>query len=120
LEKRRRWDTATESVLEDRFRALLAVGDLPSPCPQYVVRDPKGRAIARADFAFPNHKVLVELDSEAHHMDRMTFRNDRRKQNGAAVLGWTVLRYTWWDLVEQPWRVRTEVAASLEGAAQGP
>jgi hypothetical protein len=32
------------------------------------------------------------------------------------VLGWNVLRYTWWDLREHPWRVVSEVRSALASA----
>ncbi len=113
LAARRRWDTVTESTLEDEFRRMLADGGLPMPQPQYVVRDKSGDLVCRADFAYPAVRVLVELDSEAHHLDRLTFRRDRSKQNQAVTLGWTVLRYTWWDLTEEPARVCREIESVL-------
>ncbi len=116
LEARRRWDHVTESALEDEFRKLLAEMGLPPVQSQYVVRDEADRFVCRADFAYPHACVLIELDSEAHHLDRMSFRRDRAKQNRATTLGWTVLRYTWWDLVEEPGRVCNEVRTALEAA----
>ena len=115
LKARRQWDTATESVLEDEFRKLIAERGLPIPELQYEVRDELGVLLSRADFAYPKHRTLIELDSEAHHMDRLTFRRDRRKQNRAVILGWTVLRYTWWDISEEPGRVIAEIGAKLAG-----
>ena len=53
LAARRKWDEPTESALEDRFRRLLADAGLPDPLPQFVVRDRRGRFVARADFAYP-------------------------------------------------------------------
>jgi very-short-patch-repair endonuclease len=113
IEARARWDAATESELEDRFRRLLADAGLPDPEPQFVVRDRNGTFVARADFAYPAARLLVELDSEAHHLDRIAFRRDRSKHNRASMLGWLVLRYTWWDLVEEPGRVCSEVRAAV-------
>jgi len=113
LEARRRWDTTTDSALEDRFRRVLAEFGCPDPVPQYEVVDDEGRLIARVDFAYPAASVAIELDSERYHMDRITFRGDRRKQNQAVVIGWTLLRYTWWDVVEEPWRVCNEITAAL-------
>ena len=84
---------------------------------QYDVRDRDGRFVCRADFAYPTHRLLIELDSEAHHLDRLTFRRDRAKQNRAVVLGWTVLRYTWWDVKNEGDRVVSEIAAQLDAAS---
>ena len=113
LAARRRWDSVTESALEDLFRKVAAEGGLPDPLPQFVVRDQHDRFVCRADFAYPMAHVLIELDSEAYHSDRLSMRRDRFKQNGAVVLGWTVLRYTWWDLDQTPGRVWSEIRALL-------
>ena len=113
LKARSRWDNKTESALEDEFRKLVADWGLPMPELQYEVRDELGILVSRADFAYPEERLLIELDSEAHHMDRMTFRRDRSKQNRAIVLGWTVLRYSWWDVVEAPARVYQEIRQAL-------
>jgi hypothetical protein len=113
VEARRRWDSATESALEDLFRRVVADVGIPDACEQYVVMDDRDRFVCRADFAYPDAGVLIELDSEAHHLDRMAFRRDRSKQNGAAVLGWTVLRYTWWDLKDNPGRVVADLRSLL-------
>ncbi|MCP3974273.1 MAG: DUF559 domain-containing protein [bacterium] len=117
LVARRRWDTATESALEDRFRELLADFGLRQPAPQFVLTSDEGSFICRTDFAYPDAQVLIELDSEAHHLDRITFRRDRAKQNLAATMGWTVLRYTWWDLIEEPHRVCREIQELVPGTA---
>ncbi|MCL1692521.1 MAG: type IV toxin-antitoxin system AbiEi family antitoxin domain-containing protein [Actinomycetia bacterium] len=113
LEARRRWDGATASDLEDLFRAVLDRWAVPVGVAQYEVHNPPGLLASRPDFAYPEHLLAVELDSEGFHMDRLTFRNDRRKQNQLELLGWRVLRYTWWDLVNRPGEVAAEVAAAL-------
>jgi very-short-patch-repair endonuclease len=119
LEERRRWDTATESVLEDLFRKTVARLGLPAPEEQYTLRDASGLFICRADFAYPRFRLLIELDSEAHHMDRMTFRGDRAKQNQAAAVGWTVLRFTWWDLRDGPHRIVAQIKAIMAAHQPG-
>lgn len=116
LEARRHWDSSTESALEDEFKKLVTESGLPRPQFQFVLRDRWDSFVCRADFAYPDARILIELDSEAHHLDRMAFRRDRSKQNQAVVLGWTVLRYTWWDLVEDPGRVCSEINAALIAA----
>ena len=113
LDSRKQWDGATESALEDLFRKTVAEMGLPSPATQYVVRDDGDEFVCRADFAYPRQRVLIELDSEAHHLDRITFRRDRAKQNRAVVLGWTVLRFTWWDLMHDPYRAGAQIRDAL-------
>jgi hypothetical protein len=102
IEERLKWEGLTESELEDKFRRLIHLSGLPRPVPQFQLRDARGRFVCRADFAYPDRHLLVELDSEAFHMDRSTFQRDRDKQNRALALGWTTLRFTWSDLTKRP------------------
>ncbi len=110
VQERLRWDSVTESELEDRFRHVVERSGLPLPEPQYVLRDLNGEFVCRADFAYPERRVLIELDSEAFHMDRESFRGDRRKQNRALALGWHTLRFTWHDLTTDPGGVLSTLA----------
>ncbi|WP_328811930.1 type IV toxin-antitoxin system AbiEi family antitoxin domain-containing protein [Rhodococcus sp. NBC_00297] len=66
------------------------------------------------DFAFPHARVCVEIDGWAFHSDSAAFHRDRIRQN---VLSreWTVLRYTWRDLVERPDEVAAEVRRFVTG-----
>ncbi|MEA2023131.1 MAG: DUF559 domain-containing protein [Actinomycetota bacterium] len=113
LEARRQWDGATASDLEDLYRAVLDRWAVPIGIAQHEVHNPSGTFVSRPDFAYPESHLAVELDSEGFHMDRLTFRYDRRKQNQLELLGWRVLRYTWWDLVNRPREVAAEVQAAL-------
>jgi hypothetical protein len=113
LEQRLRWDRATESELEDLFRNVWSHPGRPEPAAQHVIVDGTGRFVCRADFAFPDARLRIELDSEAYHMDRPTFRKDRSVQNRTELLGWRTLRYTWWDLTSRPAAVVAEVADAL-------
>ena len=106
------WDTTSESALEDRFRRLIADSDLPEPTPQYRVREGP-TIVCRADFAYPDRQILIELDGERYHMDRATFQRDREKQNRAHALGWVVYRFTWRQLVDTPAVVIATLATAL-------
>ncbi len=113
LEARRQWDGATASDLEDLFRAVLDRCAVPIGVAQHEVHDPAGALVSRRDFAYPERLLAIELDSEGFHMNRLAFRHDRRKQNRLELLGWRVLRYTWWDLINRPGEVASEVRAAL-------
>lgn len=102
LVKRLAWDQITESQLEDRFLRLVQSYELPRPETQYVVRDPSGDFVARADFAYPEARLLVELDGAAYHTDPVSFQRDRSRQNRLVALGFVVLRFTYWDLMAAP------------------
>ena len=113
LEARRQWDGATASDLEDLFRAVLNRWSVPIGIAQHEVHDRADALVSRPDFAYPDRLLAIELDSEGFHMNRLAFRHDRRKQNQLELLGWRVLRYTWWDLVNRPAEVAAEVKAAL-------
>ena len=68
-----------------------------------------------ADFAFPRSRVAVEVDGWAWHVDVERFRRDRRKQNVLELAGWTVLRFTWHDLIQRPEAVIAEIGAAIAG-----
>jgi very-short-patch-repair endonuclease len=101
VQERRQWVGRTESELEDAFKRLIITSGLPMPESQFEVVDRFGDFVSRADFAYPQARVLIELDGVAFHMDRETFQRDREKQNRAELLGWRVLRYTWQDVIER-------------------
>lgn len=67
----------------------------------------------KVDVGFVNEKVALEVDGWAFHSDQEVFQIDRKRQNAIALLGWTVLRFTWLDLTEYPQRVIAEIARAL-------
>jgi hypothetical protein len=101
VEERATWNTLTESPLEDLFRRLVSRSNLPMPVEQFQVFNGL-REVCRADFAYPDHMIVIELDSERYHMDPDTFQRDRLKQNELQALGWRVYRFTWRQLQDDP------------------
>ncbi|CAN5590356.1 type IV toxin-antitoxin system AbiEi family antitoxin domain-containing protein [soil metagenome] len=77
----------------------------------WVANYPIGRY--KVDVAFTDDKLVIEVDGWAFHSDPATFREDRARQNQIALLGWQVLRFTWFDLTEQPERVIAEIRRVL-------
>ena len=53
------------------------------------------------DFTFVAERVLVEVDGWAWHSTPDRFVRDRQRQNELVQAGWTVLRFTWFDLTER-------------------
>lgn len=111
IEVRLEWTGLTASTFEDRFRSLVASSNLELPTAQYEVFDDIGVFVCRADFAYPDRGALIELDSEGFHMDPATFRADREKQNRVQQLGWTVYRFTWRQIVDDPDSVLSVLAS---------
>lgn len=100
-----------ESEAERRFLALLRDSGITG----WVLglETPAGEV----DVAFPLARVAVEVDGWAWHVDVDRFRADRRKQNALVLDGWTLLRFTWHDLVNRPDAVVAQLRAALRHAA---
>lgn len=106
-------DARCGSALESVCRVLLAGAGLPAPETQLVVRGRDGRVVGRVDFAWPEQRLVVEADGFAFHADRRQYREDRRRTNALVLAGWTVLRFSWEDVVEAPDAVVAAVRAAL-------
>jgi len=68
------------------------------------------------DFCFPAQRLAVEIDGFAYHSGVAEFRRDRQRQNILVSAGWTVLRFTWWDLLERPETVAMQVLHALSAS----
>jgi hypothetical protein len=74
-----------------------------------VARDRQPRA-ARPDVRIRRRDLA---DTDLVHSGADRFRADRRRQNALVLAGWTVLRFTWDDLVHRPAHVLTEIREAL-------
>jgi very-short-patch-repair endonuclease len=63
--------------------------------------------------AFPESMLAIEVDGWAWHMDAARTQADKRRQHALVRAGWTILRYTWHDLVERPKVVLAEIAHAI-------
>lgn len=80
-----------------RLRDAAIVGwvaNLPVDLPGY------GRAVL--DVAFPELKVLVEVDGWAFHRDLKAYLRDAARQNALAAEGWIVVRTNWHEITGTP------------------
>lgn len=71
------------------------------------------------DFAFPEHRLAVEVDGWAWHRDVERFRRDRQRQNALVLAGWTILRFTWHDLTQRAGEVIAVIRAGLDDRQLG-
>jgi very-short-patch-repair endonuclease len=90
-----------DSVLEVRFLRLVERSGLPKPRIQYEIRH-DGVLVARVDFFFPGVRLIVELDGLGAHRTATALQRDLERQNRLVGLGFTVLRFTWHDVVNRP------------------
>jgi very-short-patch-repair endonuclease len=82
-----------ESALERKFLRLLAAHGFPRPTEIQRVVESDG-FVARVDFAYPERRIVVEVDSYRHHSGRAQFENDRARRNRLEAMGWRVLHTT--------------------------
>lgn len=106
-------DARRASPPESVFRALVEQAGLPAPVDQFEVMV-GDRSVARADFAWPKQRLIVEIDGYAYHSAVGAFRKDRQRQNALVLGGWRVLRFTATDVLTQPTKVIAEVRRALE------
>jgi very-short-patch-repair endonuclease len=102
----------TESAAERRFRRLIRDSGLPRPVEQHRIFDDVG-FIMRADFAYPDHLIAIEVDSVEHHLTREAFEADRVKRNRLRIAGWLLLEITDRRMRRRPTAVIEELAAAL-------
>src|SRR3954447_15730195 len=82
----------TKRDLEARFHTFLNDRRFPRPQTNTVI---EGKEV---DFAWPDRRLILELDSWEYHRTRHAFEDDRRTDRRLKAKGWTVVRITWRDL----------------------
>ena len=103
---------ATESPYErDVVTAVMEAG-LPLPRLQYEIRDHTG-VVARVDLAWPNERLIVEVDGHGFHSDRTQRAHDAERQNRLVALGWSVLRFTTDQIFDDVGAVVSQIGRSL-------
>jgi very-short-patch-repair endonuclease len=107
LDRRALLEEPPDGVLEPRFARLCKLAGLPMP----VFQHPVGRF--KLDFAYPELLLAIEVYGYGPHASRRAFQRDRDRQNVLVGRGWTVLRFTWADVVKRPEHVARLVAAAI-------
>jgi very-short-patch-repair endonuclease len=92
--------TMHRSRLEARLSELADRAGLPTAEFQFGIL--LGGRRRRIDFAFPMLQVAIEVDGYASHSRYATFEDDRVRGNELELAGWTVLRFTWSQVVNRP------------------
>jgi very-short-patch-repair endonuclease len=102
---------APETDAETLLFEALRIGRLPLPQTQVWVTTRRRRC--RIDFAYPDERIAIEVDSWKDHGTRPAFEADRARQNELVELGWRVLRFTWLQLTTEPVEVMVSVGIAL-------
>jgi hypothetical protein len=100
----------TRSPLEELFVELCERHELPVPvCNVYV----EGFLV---DAFWPQQRLVVEVDGAQAHATPARMNRDRERDLALRRAGYTVHRYSWLQVTEQPQLVAADVRAALNGA----
>jgi very-short-patch-repair endonuclease len=114
LEWHQAGSTITESEAEEAFWAILRRAGLPDPIPQCRVL---GR---RRDFAWPQRRVVVEIDGRGTHDTVEAFERDRLRDNEVGLAGWLPLRFTRRRVVHRGRDVQRDLERAFLIASRAP
>jgi very-short-patch-repair endonuclease len=105
------------SALEDRFAPFLREHRLPLPR----FNDPilVGSRRYVVDCHWPGANEIVELDGWEGHGTRSAFRDDRARDRGLRVAGYSVTRLTWNQLDDEPESIASDLRSLLVGEDKG-
>ena len=78
-----------------------------------------GDRTVRPDVVDRDRRVVLEADSWEFHAGKEAFQSDCRRYTDLVVAGWTVLRFTWWQVMHEPDWVRSCLRQIAEGPAVG-
>ncbi len=106
--ERDRGPALTRSEAERLMIALLREAGLPEPLTNHAV------AGFEADFCWPEHRLIVEVDGYLFHGHRRAFERDRKRDAAHTLAGYRVIRITWRQLTEDRVAVAVMVARALE------
>jgi hypothetical protein len=106
----------SESVLESHARVLWSSAGLPVPVQQATVRV-DGRFLARVDFLWPAARLIVEVDGLNKYREPGELQREKERQNALVAAGYTVLRFTWFDIHHRPDAVVRQIRTALRASA---
>jgi very-short-patch-repair endonuclease len=100
----------TRSDLEIRMRNFVRRHGLPHARFNHVVDAPDHPQL-EVDLYFPAHGLVVEIDGWETHRTRQAFESDRAKDAALTAAGYTVMRFTWRQLRDDPQTVAERIRA---------
>jgi very-short-patch-repair endonuclease len=74
-----------------------------------VFQRPVPEARAKVDFAYPELRLAIEVDGYESHGTPRAMTADHERQRRLVAAGWTVIRFTWQDVVRRPSRVAADL-----------
>lgn len=113
-------DSGGHSPLERSFLRLVRQLGLPRPTTQAVQRRPDGHHVARVDFLFEPHRLVVEVTGRLGHVSDAERSRDAQRRNELQDLGFTVIEYTSTQVWEQSTWVGTDLRRRLSRRTTNP
>ncbi|HEY7042332.1 MAG TPA: DUF559 domain-containing protein [Nocardioidaceae bacterium] len=101
----------TESELEDAFLDLIDAEGLERPENQVDVVGERGW-LGRVDFMYRSRRLIIEVDGPDHD-DEERILEDKRRDDGLAEAGWSVIRIHWTTLLFDADAVAAEIRRGL-------
>jgi hypothetical protein len=112
LAERALGDDRPDGDLEPLMAEIFNRYQLPRAVFQHCIYE-DGVFVARPDFAYPELLIAIEVDGWSVHGTPEATTLDFERQNAVEQLGWTVLRFTWYDVTRRPQYVATHIANAL-------
>ena len=106
-----RFDSVTDSMLEEEFVGIVRCGGLPMPALNQRIEG------MRVDAVWRPQRVVVELDGYTWHRTRGRQENDRMREAKLRRAGWWPVRYSKRQVFDEPLVVVSDLATVL--AARG-
>lgn len=108
-------DSGGESVLERAFLRLMRQAGLPRPATQITKRR-DGKRVARVDFLFEAHHIVVEVSGQLGHSSPTERTKDAQRRNELIDLGYRIYEYTWAHVMRRPDYVIDTMRSRLQQA----
>ena len=101
LDDRALGSAVADGLLEPRMARIFRRYGIPMPAFQHVLRDERGRFVARFDFAYPHLKRAFEVDGYEEHGKPRAMEHGFDRDREARKLGWEVDHFTWHHVVRR-------------------
>ena len=102
----------TASKAERVMKELLRKAGLPMPRTRVRVEG------FVADFFWPELRLIVEVDGYQYHGHRYAFERDHKRDQAHKSALYEVIRFTWRDLQNEPYRVVAVIAVAIGARRQ--
>jgi hypothetical protein len=103
----------TDSEAEDLYIRITKKRPATRGWVHHHVLTRNGYHLFELDFAYLLERLNIEIDGEEHHSGPVAGPRDKRRDALVKGMGWEVLRFTYWQLVDEPDWVLDRVEETL-------